>query len=105
MEGRVFQYSLVMATVLPFLIFLLPESAVASALIFSFSVFAGAHVPSTAYLFFSKDVVAGVPHWRWTIVAAPLVLMVLLFLFLFAMPTWALIAFMFIYIHFGMWHF
>jgi hypothetical protein len=105
MQGRVFQYSLVVATILPFAMYLLPQSAAVLALIFVVGLFAGIHVPSTSYLFFSRDVVAGVPHWQWTVVAAPLVLMALVYVFLFAMPTWAVIAFMLIYIHFGIWHF
>jgi hypothetical protein len=104
-EGRIFQYLLVTVTVLPFFIFLLPESILVLGVIFVLATFAGAHVPSTAYLFFSRDIITGVPHWKWTIVAIPIVLMTSVYIFLFLMPIWATVAFFLVYIHFGIWHF
>src|ERR1700722_11527863 len=92
LQGRIFQYSLATVTVLPFFIFLLPKSIVVVTVIFLLANFAGFHAHSTAYLFFSRDIIAGVPHWKWTIVAAPLLLIALVFLFLFAMPIWATVA-------------
>lgn len=105
MEGRVFQYLLVIATVFPFIMFLLPEYSAVLAVTFAVGAFSGAHVPSTSYLFFSKDVMTGVPYWKWTVLVAPIILILLVYVFLFAVPTWALIAFMLVYIHFGVWHF
>jgi hypothetical protein len=105
MQGRVFQYLLLGATLLPFATPLLPQSSVILALVFVIGLIGGTHVPATAYLFFSRDICAGVPNWKWTIVVAPLILIALVFIFCLAMPTQALMAFMLIYIHFGIWHF
>jgi hypothetical protein len=48
------------------------QSSVILALVFVIGLIAGTHVPSTAYLFFSRDICAGVPNWKWTIVVGPL---------------------------------
>lgn len=105
MQGRLFQVLLLGATLIPVAALLLPQTAIVAVLVPGIVSVSMVHVPSTAYLFVSRDVYAGVPNWKWTIVVVPLVLIALVFVFCLAMPTWALIAFMLVYLHFGIWHF
>jgi hypothetical protein len=104
-SGRTFQYLLLTVTLLPITLALLPRSSDVVAVSTAIGLIAGTHVFSTLYLYLTPDVFEGVPNWRSTVIAAPLVLMAAVFLFLLAMPTWALLLFMLIYIHFGIWHF
>jgi hypothetical protein len=105
MNGRIFQYSLLTVTLLPITVALLPRSSDVIAVSAALGLIAGTHVFSTLYLYFTPDVFEGVWNWRWTVVAAPIALMAAVFLFLLAMPTWLLVLFMLIYIHFGIVHF
>jgi hypothetical protein len=103
--GRTFQYSLLIVTLAPVTLALLPRSSDVLAVSTAIGLIAGTHVFSTLYLYLTPDVFAGVSNWRSTVIMAPLVLMVAVFLFLLAMPSWALLLFMLIYIHFGIVHF
>jgi hypothetical protein len=103
--GRTFQYSLLIVTLAPVTLALLPRSSDVLAVSTAIGLIAGTHVFSTLYLYLTPDVFEGVPNWRSTVIVAPLVLMAAVFLFLLAMPTWSLLVFMLIYIHFGIWHF
>lgn len=103
--GRLFQISLLVVTLLPFVVMPLPQSSHVLAIITAISVLGGTHVMATAYLYAAPNAFAGIPRWQWTCVAAPLALMAAVFVALMAFPTWALGAFMLVYIHFGIWHF
>jgi len=105
LKGRVFQLALLVATLLPFCMVTLPRSSDVLAVITAISLLGGTHVMATAYLFASPTAFVGVPHWQLTLVAAPLVLMAAVFVAVFAFPMWALVLFMLVYIHFGIWHF
>jgi hypothetical protein len=105
MNGRVFQYSLLTVTLLPITLALLPRSSDVVVVSTAIGLIAGTHVFSTLYLYLTPDVFEGVRNWRWTVIAAPIALMAAVFLFLLAMPTWTLVLFMLIYIHFGIVHF
>ena len=105
MNGRVFQYSLLTVTLVPITLALLPRSSDVVAVSTAMGLIAGTHVFSTLYLYLTPDVFEGVRNWRWTVIAAPIALMAAVFLLLLAMPTWTLILFMLIYIHFGIVHF
>ena len=105
MNGRLFQYSLLTVTLLPITLALMPRSSDVVAVSTAIGPIAGTHVFSTLYLYLTPDVFEGVRNWRWTVIAAPIALMAAVFLFLLAMPTWTLVLFMLIYIHFGIVHF
>jgi hypothetical protein len=103
--GRLFQISLLLATLLPFGMVALPHSAGVLAVITAISLLGGTHVMATGYLYTVPNAFIGIPRWRLTVVAAPLVLMAATFAALMTLPTWALGAYMLVYIHFGLWHF
>jgi hypothetical protein len=105
MTGRLFQISLLVATLLPFCMVALPRSASALTVITAISLLGGTHVMATAYLYAAPNAFVGIPNWKWTCVAAPIALMAAVFVALMAFPIWALAAFMLVYIHFGIWHF
>ena len=105
MTGRIFQASLLVATLLPFLTVALPRSSTALAVWAGISVLGGTHVMATTYLYTTPHAFAGIPGWKWSCVVAPIILMASVFLALMAFPAWALGAFMLVYVHFGIWHF
>src|SRR5262249_39122560 len=103
--GRVFQLSLVLATLIPFAIVTLPRAVAPLAIAAALSLLGGTHVMATAYLYATPNAFYGVPHWQWTVVIGPLALMAAVFGALMSLPPWALGAFMLVYVHFAIWHF
>src|SRR5262245_23352462 len=61
-----------------------------------------AHVASTAYLLFNPKEYTGVWKPRLTLIGAPLVLLSVNFVVITMLPLWAVMAYILVYVHYGM---
>jgi hypothetical protein len=109
--GARFRAAIIAATVVPFAvaIALAAQPPFGSRGLNSVLVILGwlstAHVVSTAYILFNPADHVGVKSPRLTLLAIPLLLVGATLTVLLALPTSAAMAFMLVYIHYGMWHF
>jgi hypothetical protein len=103
--GSLFEYALLLATLLPFAAVVMPRVSPVLSLVTALSLVSGTHVMATAYLYCSRAAFRGVPNWRLTVVAAPVLLMAAVFFAVLTFPLPLLMLFMLVYLHFGVWHF
>jgi hypothetical protein len=102
---------MIAATILPFVVAAIlvaqPPLAIGqlSAVFWIMAALSATHVASTAYILFNPADHAGVRAPQLTLVGIPLLLLVATFMVLLALPLWASMLFMLVYIHYGMWHF
>lgn len=103
-SGRIFQWVLLSATVLPFLLGLGHVHAFLG-LLAVMGLVASTHVFSTSYLFLQRGNLAGIENVGLKVFWAPLVLMAFIYAMLLLAPLGLVLALMLVYIHFALWHF
>jgi hypothetical protein len=109
--GARFRAAIVIATLAPFAIAIAlagqPPFAVRglSAVFALLGWLSTAHVMSTAYILLNPADHVGVRSPRLTLLAVPLLLLGATFAALLGLPLGATLAFMLVYVHYGMWHF
>jgi hypothetical protein len=109
--GTWFRAAIIGATVVPFAVAIALAgqppfgSSGLSAVLVLLGWLSTAHVMSTAYILFNPADHIGVRSPHLTLLAVPLLLLGATFTVLVALPLWAAMAFMLVYIHYGMWHF
>lgn len=103
--GRAFQAALLLATLVPFVAVALPRVPFVIAALTLLATVSGTHVMATIYLYLSRGSFSGVTNAGTTIFLSPAFAIAAVFIVLLAAPLTVTMAFMLVYIHFGVWHF